>query len=112
MRRMMLTVALLCASTSAGVAQQPPPAFEVASVKPVVDGGGSSALLDPQPGGYSAFNVPLSSLIRLAYSLNPYQVVGGPDWAYRDRFTVTAKYPAGWSLDRPGGQAEALQMLQ
>lgn len=90
-------------------AQQP--RFDVASIKPS-EGGSSSALLDPLPSGYNASNVPLSSLIRLAYGLNPYQVVGGPDWAYRDRFTVAAKYPAGWSLDRPGGRAEALQMLQ
>jgi uncharacterized protein (TIGR03435 family) len=103
---------ILCSVTTSFAAPQPPaPAFEVASIKPA-QGGSSSALLDPQPSGYSAFNVSLSSLIRLAYGLNPYQVVGGPDWVYRDPFTVTAKYPIGWALDRPGGKAEALRMLQ
>ena len=85
--------------------------FDVTSIKPS-EGGSSSALLDPQPSGYSAFNVSLASLIRLAYQLNEHQIVGGPDWAYRERFTVAAKYPAGWSLDRPGGRAEAFQMIQ
>lgn len=111
MIRLGLLLVLIAAAAVALDAQRSTPAFEVASIKPS-DGGLSSALLDPLPSGYSASNVPLSSLIRLAYGLNPYQVVGGPDWVTRDRFTVTAKYPTGWSIDRPGGKAEALQMLQ
>ena len=111
MSRIALTIAVVCALCLPLAAQQRAPAFEVTSIKPS-EGGSSSALLDPLPSGYSASNVSLASLIRLAYQLNEYQVVGGPDWVHRDRFTVAAKYPVGWSLDRPGGRAEALQMVQ
>ena len=111
MTRVAIPVLALIIAAAVPLTTQAPLRFEVASIKPS-EGGSSSALLDPLPSGYSASNVPLSSLIRLAYQLNPYQVVGGPDWVYGDRFTVAAKYPAGWSLDRPGGRAEAFQMVQ
>ena len=76
MTRIGLILALVVA-TGGVLDTQQSPAFEVASVKPS-EGGRSGALLDPQPSGYSAFNVPLSSLIGLAYQLSPYQIVGAP----------------------------------
>ena len=93
-------------------AQTPALVFEVASIKPTDGTSRSSALMDPQPSGFSASNVPLARLIEFAYGLNPEQIIGGPDWIAKERFTVTAKYPAGWSLDRPGGRTDALQMVR
>lgn len=67
------------------------PVFEVASVKrnqsnePFVRIGGGG------PGTFSATNVPLRLLIRNAYQLQDFQIVGGPDWMTSDRFDITAK---------------------
>ena len=106
-----LAVLVICGVTATLTAQLPL-RFDVASVKPTDGTSRSSALFDPQPSGFSASNVPLARLIEYAYGLHPHQIVGGPEWIYNERFSVTAKYPVGWSLDRAGGRGEALQMLQ
>ena len=99
-------------ATSPHAMAQSPFRFGVASVKATDGVSRSAALFDPQPGGFSASNVPLARLIEYAYGRQPYVVVGGPEWISKERFSIVAKYPAGWSLDRPGGRAEVLQMLQ
>jgi uncharacterized protein (TIGR03435 family) len=66
------------------------PAFDVASVKPNKSGriAGGAALL---PGGrFTATNVPLRQLVRVAYGLLDPQIAGGPNWVDSDRFDVTA----------------------
>jgi bla regulator protein BlaR1 len=67
------------------------PAFEVASVKPNKSGDGR-ILLGMQPGGrFTATNVPLRELIRMACGIQSFQIVGGPDWIGSERFDVLAK---------------------
>lgn len=77
-------------------AQAPPQMFEVASIKPVVGepplGGGSDA-----PDRYDDPDTTLHFLIRVAYDLFDYQVVGGPDWIDARRWAVSAKAPAPMS---------------
>ena len=69
------------------------PAFEAASVKPNKSGDGR-VMLGVQPGGrFTATNVPLKMLLRQAYDVQDFQVVGGPDWLGSDRFDVVAKAP-------------------
>ena len=79
-------------------------AFEVASVKPNTSGDGR-VMLGVQPGGrFTATNVPLRMLLRQAYDVQDFQVVGGPDWLASDRFDVIAKAPEGeitFELMRP-----------
>jgi len=77
------------------IAQAPAPAsnptFEVASVKPN-KGGDQRVMLGLQPGGrFTATNVPLRLLIRNAYRLQDFQVIGGPSWLSSDRFDIVAK---------------------
>jgi uncharacterized protein (TIGR03435 family) len=77
-------------------AQSPPiaasrPVFEAASVKPNRSGD-VDARLDPQPSKrLTATNVTAALLIRFAYDLPDFQIVGGPNWLNADRFDVVAK---------------------
>lgn len=92
MRRVMMTLAVFCALTGTGAAQQPAstPSFEAASVKPAI----------PGTRGYSvsytadslrAVNATLASLIQSAYGVRDDRLVGGPSWVRTTRFDVTAK---------------------
>jgi len=70
-------------------------AFEVASVRPNKSGDGR-VMLGVQPGGgFNATNVPLRLLLRQAFNVQDFQIVGGPDWIGSDRFDVIAKAPEG-----------------
>ena len=70
-------------------------AFEVASVRPNKSGDGR-VMLGMQPGGrFTATNVPLRLLVRQAFNVQDFQIVGGPDWITSDRFDVVAKAPDG-----------------
>jgi uncharacterized protein (TIGR03435 family) len=77
-------------------AQAPPAAaFEVASVRPNKTGDGR-VMVNVQPGGrYNATNVPLMLILRQAFNVQDFQIVGGPDWIKSDRFDIIAKAPDG-----------------
>lgn len=77
-------------------AQAPPAAaFEVASVRPNKTGDGR-VMVNVQPGGrYNATNVPLMLILRQAFNVQDFQMVGGPDWIKSDRFDIIAKAPDG-----------------
>jgi len=103
MRRLLLT-ATACAAFVTPVflvgpsldAQAPASAaFEVASVRPNKSGDGR-VMVGVQPGGrFNASNVPLRLLLRQAFNVQDFQIVGGPDWITSDRFDVVAKAPDG-----------------
>jgi uncharacterized protein (TIGR03435 family) len=75
------------------VAQTPAsPTFEVASVKPNKSGTDEMVGGLAEPGGrFTVINTQLREIIRVAYRLQRYQVVGGPSWIDSDRFDITAK---------------------
>jgi len=102
MRRMLLTVAILCALTLTGAAQQPLPRFEVASVKPSP----VQVVSVRQAGGRLTLALPLRGLIARAYGIPSSRVVGGPPLMSRS-FDVSAK--AGSPDTTP---AEMDQMLK
>jgi uncharacterized protein (TIGR03435 family) len=79
---------------SLGAQQQTAAAqFEVASVKPN-KGGDNRVMIGIQPGGrVNASNVALRMLLRQAFNIQDFQIVGGPDWIGTDRFDVIAKAP-------------------
>jgi uncharacterized protein (TIGR03435 family) len=95
---------LLCASllSLAAFSQntEPPPAFEIASIRssapttfpsmrgPVVRGG-----------RYELRNATMVDLVRTAYRVDADRVVGGPSWLEMDRFDVLAKLPGKPSSD-------------
>jgi len=69
----------------------PKPQFEVATVRPNKSGE-QSASLGPRPGGrLIGMNQTVRNLIRNAYNVQPYQLIGGPDWMDSDRFDIQAK---------------------
>jgi uncharacterized protein (TIGR03435 family) len=70
-------------------AQEPSaPLDYVASVKRNTAGGG---LIRIMPGNISVTGMPAGMLVRLAYGLQDFQMVGGPGWLYSDRFDIEAK---------------------
>jgi uncharacterized protein (TIGR03435 family) len=99
----LIAVALVLISLHANLRAQAGggrPAFEVASIKVNNRGtlGAGPALLRLQPlpgGGLIAENCPLGVLITSAYGLQPYQIVGGPDWINTERYDIQAKAPEG-----------------
>jgi uncharacterized protein (TIGR03435 family) len=79
-------VALTCASPAA---QQPAPAFEVASIKPQADPRPPRGVSSPDR--FVDPDTTLRSLIEDAYELAPGQLVGGPEWIASRRFAIEAK---------------------
>jgi uncharacterized protein (TIGR03435 family) len=96
--RIALVLSLAIAATAAGA--QAPEAFEAASIKPNTSGG-AGGLFQIFPGGqFKATNATLRQLVQGAYdfTLERFQIVGGPPWIDVDRFDVQAT---------PGAQANA-----
>ena len=86
--------AVVVAFVVAATAQTPSPgapAFEVASIRQnvsVSDG----ASVRAQPGGrLTVTNNSLRNIIRNAYTVQNFQIIGGPDWINTDRWDITAK---------------------
>lgn len=93
----LILAALLLATTLA--AQNPPLAFEVASVKPSTADPNSSGI-NTTKGRMYAYNVTLKRCIMGAYGVGPNEIIGGPDWLDSQRFDIigTAAEPVGDSL--------------
>lgn len=100
MTRSIAFVALL-ALAAPPVAQQPAlsaapaaqtPSFDAASVKRNAGGGPPGMEIRVMPnGGFVATNVPLRTLVREAFRVQDYQLVGVPAWAANERFDITAR---------------------
>src|SRR5262245_24862447 len=81
------------------IAQAPPdgPAFDVVSIKRVNElrqTGGMRMLPD---GTVMMMNGPIGSLVNAAspVPITPRDILGGPDWMWRDNYDVTVKPPEG-----------------
>jgi uncharacterized protein (TIGR03435 family) len=74
-----------------------PPAFEVAFIKPSLDGPGSAAGIFETNGRITAKHVTLKRCVRGAYNVPEPQILGGPKWVDEDRYYIEAKAagPAG-----------------
>ena len=70
------------------------PQFEVASVKPVAFG--PPRIEMPPTGRVNFTSASLKTLVRTAYRLENYQIIGGPDWLDVDRFDVQARPPENY----------------
>jgi uncharacterized protein (TIGR03435 family) len=79
--------AALVAITALAVVGQTAPKFEVASIKPTGSRGGGE--MRPMPGRLTA-SAPLRVLMEAAYHVQPFQIVGGPEWVEWDGYTVDA----------------------
>jgi uncharacterized protein (TIGR03435 family) len=79
------TVLVPCVSSGA------PPEFEVASIRANTSGLPTGSLSGSDRSRFAARNIPLNLLIRLAWNVREYQILGGPAWVASDRFDITAK---------------------
>jgi uncharacterized protein (TIGR03435 family) len=70
------------------------PAFEVASVKPANPQDRSIGMYALPGGRISITMLTLKQLIQEAYSVQPFQISGGPRWIGDDRYDIEAKPPA------------------
>jgi bla regulator protein blaR1 len=82
--------------------------FEVASVKANKSGDGRVMISMPPTGRYTATNVPLRLLLQQSYELQPFQIVGGPNWISSDRFDIVGKAPDGFTPDQLRPMVRAL----
>lgn len=89
------------------------PAFEVASVKqnPTFTGQ-MQGIGSPSPGTFSARNIPLRFLCRVAYNINSFNILGGPDWTDSAGFDIEAKTPVIQGQSRQEETARMNLMLQ
>ena len=88
-------------------APAPGPAFEVASVKPNKSGELVGSI-GGRPGGQVVVtNNTLRNIVRNAYQLQNFQIVGGPEWFDTERFDITAK-----AVDSNPTQQEFQSMVQ
>jgi uncharacterized protein (TIGR03435 family) len=100
-----LGILVSCIGSEALRAQAPaqpaaPTSFEVTSVKPSDPNAtgpfGSVPMMLPQgAGGLRATNMPLRLLVRMAYGVQDFQIVGGPSWQMSSKFDITAKSTEG-----------------
>lgn len=64
--------------------------FEVASIKPTRSAETGTVIGQNEGGRFVAENITLFNLLQQAYDVYPFQIVGVPAWAERDRFDVRA----------------------
>jgi uncharacterized protein (TIGR03435 family) len=97
-------------------AEQKPPAFEVASVKPNTDVGATPTWLNGQSGSVRITAYRVRQLIAIAYDSNAIQtrdqIVGGPTWLDSDRFDIVAKANGSLDADETGRPTRLLAMLR
>jgi uncharacterized protein (TIGR03435 family) len=89
------------------------PRFEVASIKPNVSNDGRISV-NRTGSRYTASGISLGLLIRNAYNVQEFQVIGSPSWAESDRFDIVATMPAGFDPGppRPGKPSNQSLMIQ
>jgi uncharacterized protein (TIGR03435 family) len=95
------------AQAATGGAFDPNLAFEAASVKANKSGEPFIRFGSP-PGRFIATNAPLREIVRIAYGVQPFQLIGLPSWTESERFDITAKVPGDAPpLGPPGSGAAA-----
>ena len=113
---------LLCAALAIAVlatvsGQQPAPApqtaasFEVASVKPNQSGELGIRMQIPGSDRFTATNVPVRELIRMAYDTQDVRLIGGPDWIRSERFDIVAKAEQPFPAWGPAGPPLPLLLM-
>jgi uncharacterized protein (TIGR03435 family) len=100
-----VATAILLAITAFAVFGQPAarPTFEAASIKP--SSTPNFRMVRPLPGRLSA-DAPVRLLIQSAYSVEPFQIVGGPDWIDSVQYQIEAK------AEGNANRAQVFLMLQ
>ncbi len=84
------------------------PAFETVSVKPTDSGYHGSSMRDTA-GQATYTGMTAAMLIRMAYGIRDFQLIGGPAWINSTRYDVTARVPAGSHPDFPADPMTATE---
>jgi hypothetical protein len=63
------------------------------------------------PGILNAANIPVMQLIRMAYQMQDFQIVGAPTWANTDRFDIEGKFDPATMAPPAPGQPPRMQMM-
>ena len=94
---------ILIAAAGVFVSAQAPAAlrFDVASIRPSKSVATYPTVTGRGPGRYAFANASVADLIRDAYSVRVWAVVGGPEWARRERFDVVATSQGRSSSQHP-----------
>jgi len=85
-----LVVALM-AGGALLAAQSPDPVFDVVSIKRNVSGSFPIGPEARRGGSFVAIGATLERIVRFAYDLPTYRIIGGADWVRRDRFDIEAR---------------------
>ncbi len=85
-----------------------PPAFEVASIKRNISGSTSAGTRTLPGGRITITNNPLRNMIRNAYGVQGFQIVGGPDWVNTDRWDIVAKAEGDVPREQMSAMMQAL----
>ena len=108
----LLLVGLAVASVTL-LAQTTLPSFEVASVKRNPSGLGRSMIENVQPSGlWHLTNVPTRALLRTAYRVHDFQIVGAPDWVQTEHYDIVAKASGDLRPVSPGAPRAHFLMLR
>src|SRR5581483_6583795 len=102
-------VSITSALSQAGSSTKP--SFEVISIKHANEAVMPKANLPTHilPGGHlSAGGILLRWLMMSAYSLRPYQIIGGPNWIDTDHWVIEARATGTPSLDRTNLMIQSL----
>ena len=94
--RAWVAIGMIATTVIAAAAQTPPatsnqPRFDVASVK-VNDANDGIVFNQAQKGRYTLVGYTLAAMIRSAYRVQEFQIIGGPDWINMERFNLEATY--------------------
>jgi uncharacterized protein (TIGR03435 family) len=87
---MRILVCLLAAAVAVQAQSPQDATFDVVSVRRNNGTGGMQART--VPGSFSVSGVPLRFVVRQAYQVQDFQIVGGPDWMNSDLFDIDARF--------------------
>jgi uncharacterized protein (TIGR03435 family) len=105
-----VAVAALALSLTSDVSHGQNAAFEVMSIKRNQLGGPGSFGVEPG-GRLAVVNMPVGMLIWISHKVQPFQIVGAPDWINAERYDIRAKPAEGTSSDRDTLLTMVRQML-
>ena len=97
----------LCFAVIALHAQEANLNFDVASIRPTQETGGNSGI-NQKNGGMSTHNAKVIQLLQFAYSVQPYQIIGGPGWMRTDGYDIAAKFDQPEGAVKLSSKAESL----
>lgn len=92
MTRLLVYPALALSLGIAIAAQSPPTAsFDVTSVKRNT-GGGGPMMMRNSPGNFAGINIPVREVIKMAYQVQDFQLIGAPDWTGIERYDIEGRF--------------------